>query len=71
MRRDTRLVRTLLGAGLVAVAGLLVFALAAAGLIGSTLSDAQRQVLAEVLGSRWPLLLMAGAAVAAAAGLLD
>ena len=70
MRRDTRLVRTLLGAGLVAVAGLLVFALAAAGLIGSTLSDAQRQVLAEVLGSRWPLLLMAGAAVAAAAGAL-
>ncbi|MGA1318134.1 MAG: exonuclease domain-containing protein [Rubrivivax sp.] len=70
MRRDTRLVRVLLGAVGVAAAGLLVFALAAAGLIGSTLSDAQRQVLAEVLGSRWPLVVMAGAAVAAAAGAL-
>jgi len=67
MRRDVRLLRTLAGAGLAAAAVLGLFALAAGGLVGSTLGDEERSALAALLDSRWPLVAMAAVAVVLAA----
>jgi DNA polymerase-3 subunit epsilon len=68
MRRDTRLLRTLLGAALAATAVLALFVLAAGALVGSTLGAEERVALATVLDSRWPLVAMAAVAVVLAAG---
>jgi DNA polymerase-3 subunit epsilon len=68
MRRDARLLRTLLGAGLAAMAVLALFVLATGGLVGSTLGDDERAALATLLDSRWPLVVMVAALVALAAG---
>jgi DNA polymerase III subunit epsilon len=68
MRRDARLLRTLLGAGLAAAAVLALFVLAAGGLVGSTLGEDERAVLGTLLDSRWPLVVMVAALVALAAG---
>lgn len=59
MRQDRRLLLTMAVAAAAAAALLLVFALGGGALVWSTLSDAERAPLAELLGSRMALLALA------------
>ncbi len=67
MKRDRRLIAAMGGAAGAAAAVLAGFVLGGGGLVWSTLAATERAALAELLGGRLPLLVMAAVAVVGAA----